>query len=174
MEERLGVIDDNLQKNKYESNKSTQSHTLYGMDAKTVCFLWVENLRTENELIDRQHQSLYTSFNGISTLLDLPDMNITYWISMTMRLIDDYVLTHFLDEQQLMADAGYPDFHRHVSLHIRIIEDLKQYQQEIKQLTTQEEKITAAKKLLHFFSDWFNAHILTEDVRLAKFINGNK
>lgn len=144
---------------------------LYGPEVKQGPFLWSETLRTGHSTIDRQHQELYESFQGVSQLLEMPEVNMNYWFSMVIRKTNDYVLTHFTDEENLMSSAGYPDYHKHKLLHLEIIETLKQHQGTIKQLKTDAEKIVEARNLLKFLNEWLNTHVMVDDKAVAEFIS---
>lgn len=148
-----------------------QEINLYGTEAKKVPFLWTEALRMGHDTIDRQHQSLYEAFRGMSQLLEMPDVNIKYWFGMVMRKTEEYALTHFTDEEQLMADLNYPDFHAHKVLHMEIVETLKKHQAIIKQLETEAEKIVEARSLLQFLNEWLDSHILVDDKKLVAFVS---
>lgn len=153
------------------ASSKRQSINLYGPEAKKVPFLWTEALRMGHDTIDRQHQSLYESFQGVSQLLEMPDVNMKYWFGMVIRKTEEYVLTHFADEEQLMADLNYPDFHAHKLLHMEIVETLKKHQAMIKQLKTEEEKMAEARSLLEFLNEWLDSHVLVDDKKLVAFIS---
>ncbi len=156
------------------TGQKSRTISLYGPDpaeAKKGAFLWMDALRTGHDSIDRQHQDLYESFRGISQLLEDPDISMNYWFGMVMRKTDDYVLTHFADEEKLMVSVNYPDVHKHKLQHMEIIETLKRHQTTIKQLKTDGEKVAEARNLLQFLNDWLNTHVLEEDKALVAFIN---
>ncbi|MBF0162593.1 MAG: hemerythrin family protein [Magnetococcales bacterium] len=147
--------------------------TLYGPEpTKQPVFLWSDALRTGHDAIDRQHQAMYTTFQGVSSLLEMPEIPVSYWLSMALRATEEYVLTHFADEEQLMAESHYPAWQQHKQLHRQIVEDLQHHHATIKRLTTHEEKHAEAQSLLHFLSAWLNQHILEEDVKLVAFLKG--
>ena len=129
-------------------------------------------MRTGHDLIDAQHQELYEAFKGISQLLDVPGVNMKYWFGMVIRKADDYVVKHFNDEEQLMADVQYTGFAEHKLQHIEIINELQKHQSTIKQLKTADEQIVEARQLLRFMHEWLNQHVLVDDKKLVDFIRG--
>ncbi|MEO5340635.1 MAG: hemerythrin domain-containing protein [Magnetococcus sp. MYC-9] len=145
--------------------------TLYGPEPGTAVFLWTRSLLTGHDSIDRQHQAIYTTLQGVANLLELPEVHIGYWLGMVVRALEEYVLTHFADEEQLMLDVGYPEYSQHALLHMQLTEDLKKHQAVIKRLTTQAEQFVEARSLLQFLNNWLNEHILEQDVRLVHFIH---
>jgi hypothetical protein len=67
---------------------------------------WDGSLRTGNETVDRQHQTLIGIFNEFADACDLEcDRVIT--ADVLMRL-SDYVSMHFADEESLMVRYDYP------------------------------------------------------------------
>ena len=143
---------------------------LYGSAIKRASFLWTEALRTGHETIDRQHQVLYESFQGITQLLEMPDVNLKYWFGLVLRKTEDYVLTHFADEEKLMTDLRYPNLPLHQRQHQEIVDALQKHQTVIAQLTTDAEKLAEARALLCFLDDWLNDHVLVSDKELVDFI----
>ncbi|MBF0461534.1 MAG: hemerythrin domain-containing protein [Magnetococcales bacterium] len=143
---------------------------LYGPATERVSFLWTESLRTGHDTIDRQHQALYEAFHGITQLLEVPDVNLKYWFGLVLRKTEDYVLTHFADEEKLMTDLSYPNVHVHQLQHQEIVEALKKHQTVITQLKTDAEKRAEARALLRFLEDWLNDHVLVSDKDLVNFI----
>ncbi|MEO5364410.1 MAG: hemerythrin domain-containing protein [Magnetococcus sp. DMHC-8] len=144
---------------------------MYGPETRPAPFLWSEELRTGHDAIDRQHQDLYASFRGVSQLLEVPEVNVKYWFGMVMRNTEEYVLTHFADEEQLMAERHYPDHHLHKGLHVEIVATLHKHQAVIKQLTTAAEQIAEARSLLDFLNDWLNTHVMVDDKNFVEFMN---
>ncbi|MBF0399134.1 MAG: hemerythrin family protein [Magnetococcales bacterium] len=147
---------------------------LYGSESVESSFMWTDALRTGHDDIDRQHQAMYTTFRGVANLLDDPDTHVRYWLGMVVRATEEYVVTHFEDEEQLMATHGYPDYHAHKLLHIKIVEDLKSHQANIKRLTTKAEELTEARNLLRFLGEWLNQHILEEDTKFVALMRTTK
>ncbi|MEO5355474.1 MAG: hemerythrin family protein [Magnetococcus sp. XQGC-1] len=103
--------------------------------------------------------------------MSIHGVNVNYWFGMVMRTTADYVITHFSDEEQLMVDVGYPDFHKHKLMHMEIVDKLKYYQSTIKQFTTEFEKMEHARMLLSFLDQWLNEHILVNDKSLVNFLS---
>ncbi|MBF0161831.1 MAG: hypothetical protein HQL88_06050 [Magnetococcales bacterium] len=133
-------------------------------------FLWDEALRTGNATIDQQHESLREALMGISRLLELPDVNVKYWLGLVSRTIDEYVLTHFITEEQLMATEQYPDLPTHKLRHMAFLAAFKAHQAQFARLQNDAEQMAAAKALLAFLNDWFTEEVLSSDKELALFI----
>ncbi|MBF0460581.1 MAG: hemerythrin domain-containing protein [Magnetococcales bacterium] len=147
-----------------------QEINLYGSGTRKTPFLWTSGLYTGYDAIDRQHQEIYEALMGVSLLLEMPDVNFRYWLGMVGRKMEDYVITHFRDEEQLMAFVGYPDMQAHKIQHLNFIEAFKKHQTHMAQLTTDAERIEESKSLLKFLNDWFDMEVMSHDKDFADFI----
>lgn len=148
--------------------------SLYRVETKRSPFLWREGLCTGHATIDRQHEALYEALLGVSLLLKMPDVNVAYWLDMVGRKIDEYVLTHFKEEERLMAVMSYPGLQAHKLQHTQFIEAFKKYQARITRLETETEQLETAYQLLDFLNDWFEQDVLLQDKDFVNFINQKK
>ncbi|MBF0461533.1 MAG: hypothetical protein HQL87_09070 [Magnetococcales bacterium] len=147
---------------------------LYQSDTKKTAFLWTESLRTGHDTIDRQHQEIYEALLGVSQLLNLPEVHVAYWLGLVQRKMEDYLLTHFQEEERLMVAVGYPDLEKHRLHHLDFIESFQKQKSAVLQLQTDAERLAGANRLLDFLHDWFNVEILSNDKDLAHFIQNKK
>lgn len=78
----------------------------------------------------------------------------------------DYTNYHFAKEEQLMRNAGYPDFTSHKALHIGFINELKSLKHDINSghhvLRTQ---------VMSILKNWLENHITTVDKRYGEYIS---
>lgn len=88
-----------------------------------------------------------------------------------MALIDElvaYARFHFVSEENLMAEAGYPGLDEHRGLHRQLIDELSARVSLMRVRAGQ----SSAADLLHFLVQWFLAHTSREDRRFADFLHG--
>ncbi|MEO5353760.1 MAG: hypothetical protein H7835_11200 [Magnetococcus sp. XQGC-1] len=137
-------------------------------------FLWSEGLQTGDERVDRQHQEIYEALLGVSLLLKMPDVQAGYWLGMVRRRIEEYVLSHFHEEERLMARSGYPDIYAHQLAHRGFVDAFKEQQARIAQLATEAEKLAAAGELLRFLNEWFDEEVMGRDRDFVQFLKGGK
>ena len=147
---------------------------LYRSNEGRKPFLWSEGLQTGNESIDRQHQGIYEALLGVSLLLKLPDVRAGYWLGMVSRRVEEYVLTHFQEEERLMAVSGYPDLQAHRQEHLAFVEAFKGHQARIAQLATEAEKLAETTELLRFLNEWFDAEVMGRDRDFVQFLRNKK
>ena len=150
-----------------------QEINLYG-HGKNITFLWASGLYTGCDAIDHQHQDIYEALRGVSLLLKMPDVKPGYWLGLVSRKMEEYVFTHFKDEEQLMAAVGYPGLQTHKQHHAEFTEAFDKQQIEIMQLTTDAEKQEAAHNLLRFLDEWFGSEVMFYDKDCADFVAQQK
>ncbi len=151
-----------MQTELYHSNKVRQP------------FLWSEGLQSGNESVDRQHQEIYEALLGVSLLLKMPDVQAGYWLGMVSRRVEEYVLTHFQEEERLMARSGYPDIYAHHLAHREFVSAFKEHQTRIAQLATEAEKLAEAVELLRFLNEWFDEEVMGRDRDFVQFLKAGR
>ena len=76
---------------------------------------WDDSLSTGIDEIDDQHKRIFDTFNTFSSACTeglAPDkVNELFWF------LGSYVAIHFVDEERLMMNAGFPDYERHHEQH---------------------------------------------------------
>lgn len=121
---------------------------------------WSQKLAVGHAEIDAQHQKL------IALLNKLHDQMIAGGAKDVVgRVLDDvveYTNFHFVTEERLMAEAGYPMQAAHKMEHAKLLQQALELQQRYKA-----GKVTIAIDVLHFLRDWLNQHILASDKALA-------
>lgn len=125
---------------------------------------WTPDLETGNEAIDGQHRSLFALANELQDAIDREGPACDVVVDFVWQLAD-YVVQHFADEQDLMAEADYPELPVHRSLH--------------DQLTGETMRITArmmndepvsATELAPLVTRWLREHIGAADKRFAAYL----
>lgn len=125
---------------------------------------WTPDLETGNEAIDSQHRSLFALANELQDAIDREGPACDVVVDFVWQLAD-YVVQHFADEQDLMAEADYPELPVHRSLH--------------DQLTGETMRITArmmndepvsATELAPLVTRWLREHIGAADKRFAAYL----
>ncbi len=82
--------------------------------------MWKEKYRIGVEVIDEQHKEL---FGRISDFVKIVQDKNTSWeekvnkVKETMYFMQDYVVTHFNDEEKYMAAIDYPELEAHKKIH---------------------------------------------------------
>ena len=131
-------------------------------------FAWHKKYNTGILKIDDQHRLIVDCINELTheqAIFKHPSM-----IEQLLETLDDYILTHLTEEEELMKEIGYPDLEEHKEKHAFFIAKFE----ELKLLITEDNKpISGNIKLLTFLSDWFLDHIQVEDQKYVPYTLNN-
>jgi hemerythrin len=127
---------------------------------------WTDDLSVGVELIDTQHKALIDAvnelFNACSKGLGRKK------ISETLEFLQNYVVTHFSDEEAVQRKSGYPEYANHKKLHAEFIKSVTTYSQ---RLETDGPSISLVADFNSFVTNWLIYHISREDKKIGQFIN---
>jgi hemerythrin len=126
---------------------------------------WTPDLSVGYPHIDAQHQELIRRFNDLLEACRTGRGRAE--VSRLCEFLDDYVVSHFSQEEELMTRRDYPDREEHFAQHRYFKEKLKDLK---RTLATDGANtplvITTNKTLL----DWILRHIKQVDVRLGAYL----
>ncbi|NLM53125.1 MAG: hemerythrin family protein [Firmicutes bacterium] len=81
--------------------------------------MWKEKYKIGVELIDQQHEELFrrvSDFIGTVRSENPWDTKLSK-IKETLEFMNDYVITHFRDEEEYQAKINYPGLEKHKKIH---------------------------------------------------------
>jgi len=135
------------------------------MEARVEHFEWSADLETGREDIDDQHRHLFVLANRLqdAATAEVPDAEA---VSDTIYDLTDYVVQHFNDEQELMADEGYPSVSAHRALHEHLTGEVMRFAAEY---FNGEE--VAAGRIAPFLAEWLKTHIRSEDLQFIRYLH---
>jgi hemerythrin-like metal-binding protein len=123
--------------------------------------IWNESNNVGIPILDEQHRGIVSIINSFYYFVQTGHGEEA--IKPTLAMLEHYTRVHFITEEALMRDAGYPDIDGHIVLH--------------KKLTARTEAIVraAGKSLdtdttLEFLKQWWLGHIKTEDRKYMPFV----
>ena len=123
-----------------------------------------DDLKTDIETIDEQHQALLSWANAVSANDVLADEDK---LSEALNNLDEYVDYHFRTEEQAMDAHGYDRLEKHKAQHRRLM-------REVTELFGRLHREGASKGLMvevqYMFSDWYTLHIKEWDKPFAAFL----
>lgn len=76
-----------------------------------------------------------------------------------------YAEFHFLSEENIMIDFGYPDFEEHQKIHKDLIKSLQHF------VISFEAGDNNIGDLVEFLVSWFSVHTTTEDLKISKYLD---
>jgi hemerythrin-like metal-binding protein len=122
---------------------------------------WNSDYLTGIDEIDLQHQYFAKLINRIEA--KIASIALDEGHSPLLTELAYYTRFHFLSEENIMREAGYPALSEHMRLHSDLIQRLNN---EIHML---ESELVEPAHIVGMLSDWFHEHTLVEDGKFAAF-----
>lgn len=127
---------------------------------------WEKELELGNDLIDTQHRMLILLCRKLDIAIKTRETEQT--VLRVMLELKKFTEFHFVSEENLMHEIGYP----HVADHALIHSDL------LRQLDMALSKIGHRKELpedlLFFLNKWLGYHVIHEDLKIAEYVKNGK
>ena len=127
---------------------------------------WESRFETGQPLIDAEHRLLVMLFRKLDVAIKTHQSEAI--LSRTVLEVRRFVEFHFVSEENLMRETGYPDVESHRSLHAEMLI----------QLTAMTAELTAHREfpedLLTFLNDWLIAHIAGHDQDVARHLRQSR
>jgi len=115
--------------------------------------------------IDEQHKGLFKLSNEIYYLVE-DGVNEPEQFRELFMALNDYTVEHFIYEEMVLQQKGYPQVKEHIKSHLLFSDKLKSIALSI----NEESKI---KEIGEFVTTWLLKHVLEEDMRYKAFINNS-
>jgi len=127
---------------------------------------WSSNFEVGNNKIDMEH---HVFFDLVQSVGDAEREGASRdKLRRILAEIAKYAEFHFISEENMMIDVGYPAFPDHHQHHQALLEGLQ------KLIVGFEAGRSEAGELANFLNQWFAQHTANEDLLLAKYIaNGS-
>lgn len=131
--------------------------------------MWKERYRVGSELIDTQHQELFKRVSNFIRVLQGEGS----WeerleeVQSTLEFMQNYVIIHFADEEELQREIGYPGLEKHAAIHEAFRQDIQAFGKKVEQEGFDEETVQefGAKVMT-----WLIMHVGKEDQKIGEFI----
>ncbi len=132
-----------------------------------MAILWTERLAVGHGTIDAQHRELFARFGD---LLEACKQNRgKEKLNQLFGFLDEYVATHFGEEERLMASRAYPGLPAHREQHRIFIDRLK----DLKKLLQEDgPSLHVLVDTNHTLLDWIINHIKGVDVQFGAYLRG--
>ena len=127
--------------------------------------VWREELSVGVPMIDTQHKALINAVNDLFAACG--EGKGRKKITETMDFLQNYVNTHFGDEEKLQREQGYPGYAAHKKLHADFVAQFLKFRQ---QLEAEGPTIGLVAKFNQFVSNWLINHISIEDKKIGAYI----
>ena len=127
--------------------------------------VWTPALAVGIDEIDAQHRELFRRINLFLTAL--AEKRGRDELTPLVRYLDEYVRTHFGEEQLMMEFSFYPGLGEHLAEHQHFEEELTRLAAE---LDATGPTYGLAKGLVALLVDWLQTHVSTTDRRFGSFL----
>lgn len=126
-------------------------------------FVWDKKYSVSIPWVDEQHKKIIFAINRLAEAMDGGRYSQT--IGQILDSLVEYAMTHFTDEEQMLARHHYPALLEHRWQHQAYINQVRNLQD---RLRVGEENLSP--KVLEFLKDWLATHILVEDMKYVEFL----
>ena len=130
-------------------------------------FDWSEELVTNVDLIDRQHQEYRRRANAFLKRC-VEEGGTEKELAKTFEFLESYVREHLRTEEGLMAEYDYPHRAQHEGQHHYLASWIKDTQATLGENGSLD--TNTVLKVNFVLVDWFQKHILTVDKQLTTFL----
>jgi hemerythrin len=114
---------------------------------------------------DNQHQRLLVLIGQLDE--SIAKGNGAFMVGRQFRSLKDYARYHFGYEEELMERCGYVELDRHRNSHGLLLQQLSDLERDYESAN-----LGVGVALGDLFGHWLLDHIMTEDKKCGKFLNG--
>ncbi|SDU54945.1 bacteriohemerythrin [Desulfobacula phenolica] len=132
---------------------------------------WTNDFQFGVPKIDEHHQDLFQLSNELMMSIFKGEKN--HKIDKVISFLDEYIITHFRYEENLMRNYEYPFIHFQREQHQKFIQQFIRFKQEIRILDNSNRNFILFR-LQVLLVDWLANHILKTDKHLGRYIKRKK
>ncbi len=131
---------------------------------------WKDELSVGIDIIDEQHKELFKRINDLVTAIK--SSTCKYTIPEVIQFLEDYIVTHFSEEERYMMKFDYPEFSAHRTQHGIFMKNFIDLKKELEKLEggkkrgSYELSVTTNQIVV----DWILDHISKVDKKLGEFL----
>ncbi len=130
----------------------------------------VDAYGAEYEALSGQNKHLRVLLQQLRGARNIEDPLGAYRLSCeTLRELSDYVRTYFAEEERLMLEYGYPQYHAHRREHVNFLETVL----EVEEAMRTGEELTTPGFFCDMVGDWWEKHALGPDQQFAAYLLAN-
>jgi hemerythrin len=129
-------------------------------------FAWNESYSVRVRQMDEQHQKLFEIINSLAEAMRIGKGDDV--VRDTVEQMAVYTRTHFLQEEVLMRQTGYPALPAHQEQHRKLMAEVEQYKRAL-----EEGRSASSVSLLNFVRQWLMHHIRDSDKAYSDHLNAH-
>jgi hemerythrin-like metal-binding protein len=128
---------------------------------------WRDSYSTGVSQFDSEHRRMVELINGMFEAMR--DKKELAEVEKMLEEVINYTQYHFANEEQAMAEIGYPGLAEHREEHDKLKEEAGSFKTRLK-----EDFDTGTKNFYHFLREWLTEHILECDMKYGKYLVDKK
>ncbi len=132
-------------------------------DVPASFVVWSEAMSVGRASLDERHKMIIDGLNRLHPLLGLPGRDAE--VHAVIETLEDFVLVHFSEEEQLLREVGYPEWRQHKEMHDAMYELVFKMKADVEHGRTPD-----AQLLFAILNDWLVGHILGEDRKYMPYL----
>ena len=125
---------------------------------------WTKDLATGSAEIDNQHKTIFIRINDMLEACKQGKGKAT--VESLIVFLEEYVLSHFDEEERFMKKHHYPEYAAHKALHVEFIMQVVALK---KQVATEGVGVHTVIAVNQLVVNWFRDHIRKVDTKLGAF-----
>ncbi len=165
------ITEDALKSSQYAQETTTAAEGLNKLAEELISAIdrfrtiikWNDRMSVNVRKFDDQHKQLVTMIQKLNDAMKKGEGQQV--ISDTLMGLVTYADTHFKQEEALMQEHSYPDYHPHKQLH----DDLRKKVGDV--ITEFEQGRAVPAEIMAFLSDWLINHIMKQDKKYGEFFS---
>ncbi|MGD0584886.1 MAG: bacteriohemerythrin [Oryzomonas sp.] len=126
---------------------------------------WQDYLSVGVEEIDRQHRLLLDKYNAFFTAYS--EGRADEEVIRLLGFLEEYVATHFADEESLQQRIGFPDFQRHRNQHLELTRKVAELKERLETKGAASDLVASTGLLM---TGWLIEHISVMDRAIGRFM----
>lgn len=129
---------------------------------------WKTNYSVGVNILDSQHKEIIKLINELyDSMKSGKTQNVIQGIVNSLEIYAEY---HFQTEEELLEKTGYKEIENHKKFHNEYVNELVLLKNQVFEGST----ISINFTLTNFLSNWWNNHILIEDMKYVKIMKEKK
>ena len=136
----------------------THQHRTIGSDV-------LHQLVIDHGLIDSDHQNLAELINNF--IIGSSQQADDAYLAETLQSLYLYAQTHFVREEDLQRQAGFPDAESHAQIHRGLVKRLTAFQTMLKQ---HQDPATIRDQMCDMLKSWLLDHVADQDARMQPYV----
>lgn len=129
-------------------------------------FSWNESYSVHVRQFDEQHRKLFETINGLADAMRIGKGEEA--IRDVVKRLAVYTRTHFLQEEVLMQQTGYPAYAIHKDQHNKLMAEVERYKNDL-----DEGRRPNSVAVLAFLQKWLVEHIRKSDKAYSDHLNAH-